>query len=219
MGAWLWIAECEALGAAGARSLALLSESERARHGRILHPRRQRQFLLGRLMLREMLARRFGESIEHWPIMEQPGRAPRLMRPLPAPVAFSIAHSHDRVACLLAEGHRAGCDIEFMGRARDIHGIASAAFDAETCRTLASQDKSARQEFFYRAWTRHEAAFKHGGNLPALLATALDGEYCLALALEQPQALTACRMHWASDQSVSLPQALAWEHGSALLAA
>lgn len=211
MGAWLWIAECEALGEAEVKGFALLCDSERARHRRIRNRLRRRQFLLGRLMLREMLSRRFGEAIENWPLAEQPGQAPRLMRPLPSPAAFSIAHSHHRVACLVAMGHRAGCDIEFMGKIRDIQCITAFMFGAEAALALTNKDKNTQQEFFHRAWTRHEAALKYGENSPALLTTVLDGDYCLSVALEQTQGITTHRIHWTSGQVVASSQELAWE--------
>lgn len=188
-----------------------MSESELARHRRIRNPLRQRQFLLGRLMLREMLARRFSEDIKNWPLVEQPGRAPRLMRPLPSPVAFSIAHSHNRIACLVAEGHRAGCDIEFIGKVRDIHRIAASMFDAELPLALAQQQKGNQQEFFYRAWTRHEAVFKHGGNEPALLTTALDGNYCLSLAFEKDQDRATSYVRWESGRAITSSVVLEWD--------
>lgn len=211
MGACLWIAECDIADETERMCIPLMGESELTRHRRIRYPLRQRQFLLGRLMLREMLARRFSEDIKNWPLVEQPGQAPRLMRSLPSPAAFSIAHSHNRVACLVAEGHRAGCDIEFIGKVRDIHRIAASMFDAELTLALAQQQKGSQQEFFHRAWTRHEAVFKHGGSGLALLTTALDGNYCISLALEKVQDRTAYYVRWESGQAIASSIALEWD--------
>lgn len=207
--AWLWIADCACDGAGNARSLALLSESELSRYVRIRNQVRRRQFLHGRLLLREMLARRFEQGVAEWPIIERSGQAPRLARETPSPTCFSISHSHQRVACLVADGTRAGCDIEFTGKTRDIRQIVSACFDAKVASALDALPPDRQQNYFYRLWTKHEAAFKAGG-VGIHLATAVDKDYCLAIALDRPQTVMVRHTDLHTGSALQ-PRELCWQ--------
>lgn len=208
-GSALWLADCTDDRAWRARALSLLGPSEQQRYAAIQHPLRRRQFLLGRLLLRHMLTRRFDRPLEHWQMAEQPQQAPRLLGLTPQPLAFSIAHSRHRVACLLTGDAVAGCDIEYMGRARNVMEIAALYFSAQDAQALAALHGSARIQAFYRLWTRHEARYKAAAP-QAVCSTAPWQDYCLGVALSAPSAVDVQLADFAGDALKLTPLALDW---------
>lgn len=184
----LWLADCADDGDWVAHSAALLSASEQQRHAAIQNSLRRRQFLMGRWLLRHMLTRRYDLPLSHWQITEQPQQAPRLQNPAPEPIKFSIAHSRDRVACLLTRDAVAGCDIEYMGRARNVMQIAALYFDASDVQRLSGLQGARQTQDFYRLWTQHEARFKAAAS-QAGCNTAFWQDYCLGVALGAPSAV------------------------------
>ena len=114
--------------------LPLLSESEAARYRRFVRPQRQRQFLVGRLLLRRALCAVLGLPADALAVEEHVGHAPRVLLPAGvAPPGFSISHSGDWVAC---------------------------AVSASTA--LGTEPESRRMNAFYRMWSSKEARFKLG---------------------------------------------------------
>lgn len=161
----LWLAECAEEGQWLTRAQALLSESERVRYHGMRNAQRCRQFLMGRLLLRQMLSACFDANLAYWQIQEQAQQAPVLLNPPHATIAYSISHSQRMVTCLLSETPAAGCDIEWMGRERNILDIAELYFPEQAQAVLSGLQGKAQQEAFYRMWTCHEAGLKAG--LPA----------------------------------------------------
>lgn len=204
--ATLWLADCSRDPVDGA---ALLSQSEQQRYAAIQHPQRRRQFLLGRLMLRHMLTRQFDRPLAHWQIAEQPQQAPCLLSTTPQPISFSIAHSRQRVACLLTSDAVAGCDIEYMGKARNILEIAALYFHGQDVQTLAALQGAEQIHTFYCLWTQHEARFKAAAP-QAWCSTALWQDYCLGVALSVPSAVDVQLADFAGDALKITPLALDW---------
>jgi 4'-phosphopantetheinyl transferase len=196
----LWVASCD-MGINPdweAAQLCLLHESERQRYHGLLRPQRRRQFLLGRVLLRHALSDLFNGSPASWQIRERPGQAPRLASNTPSPVTFSLAHSRNRVACMLASGAMIGVDIEYTGRQRDFLCMAAHSFHPENVRQLQALQAGEQAAGFYRFWTLHEAALKAcngcdrvcskdpygcGWDPEPMFATAVVGEYSIALAV------------------------------------
>lgn len=195
----IWLASCDR----GinqdweASQLCLLHESERRRYYGFLRPQRRRQFLIGRVLLRHALSDLFAVSPGGWQIRECPGRAPRLASATPVPVTFSLAHSQDRVVCILAKGAMVGVDIEYMGRQRDFLHMAAYFFHPKNVRQLQALHGAEQAGGFYRLWTLHEAAVKlsggwdsvrngwygYGGDFGPAFATTVVEEYSIAVAV------------------------------------
>lgn len=199
-GATLWLTRCDASTSPEweVQQLDLLHESERQRYYRFLRPQRRRQFLVGRFLLRHALSEMFSVSPASWQIRECPGQAPRIASDTPSPVTFSLAHSGDRVACMLASGAMVGVDIEYMGRQRDFLGLAAHCFHPENVSQLQALQAGDQFAGFYRLWTLHEAALKAydgcdgvrskdpygcGWDLEPVFATAVVGQHSIALAM------------------------------------
>lgn len=205
----LWLASCAEDGAWDVRDTALLSVSEQQRYRAIQPPLRRRQFLLGRVLLRHMLSRQFDFSLGYWQFVEQAQQAPQLLSAIPHQIAFSIAHSCDQVACLLTTDRIAGCDIEYMGKARNAMEIAALYFDAQDVAVLATLQGAEQTQSFYRLWTQHEARFKAAqGQAPC--ATALWQNYCLGVALSAPLDVHVQQAAWLDDALVLTPLQLDW---------
>ena len=143
-----------------------LSEGEMARYQRFARPERRRQFLLGRVLARQMLGHLLGVAARTLQIAERPGQAPVLCGHDGA-VAFSISHSGPWVACATSAGSALGLDIEVLDAARDIDALAAHAFDAQRCAWLAGRPAHSRLRDFYHLWSAHEARIKLGAE-PAM---------------------------------------------------
>lgn len=196
----IWLASCdmEINPNWEATQLRLLHESERQRYYELLRPQRRRQFLIGRVLLRHALSDLFDGSPGSWQIRERPGLAPRLVSATPLPVTFSLAHSRDRIVCMLASSRTVGADIEYTGRQRDFLCMAARFFHPENICQLQALHVGERAAGFYRLWTLHEAALKVcsgcdqmlnkdpygcGGGLEPVFATTVVGDYSIALAM------------------------------------
>lgn len=147
------------------RYRAWLTPSEMARHQRFVRAQRQRQFIVGRVLLRVALARILQAAPQDVRLEEQVGKAPRLVAPAVKGAApgFSIAHSGRWVACAVSAQTALGLDIEMRDAARDLPALAAQAFGAEEMAQWARiQNLSGdeRLDGFYRLWSEKEARFK-----------------------------------------------------------
>ncbi|HAT33109.1 MAG TPA: 4-phosphopantetheinyl transferase [Janthinobacterium sp.] len=141
-----------------------LGAGEAARHARFLRPGRQRQFLLGRMLLRQTMGRMLDLPAAALTVTECAGQAPRVTlqgapRPLPF---FSLSHSGRWVACALSADSALGLDIEVVDPRRDLRALAELAFGGAEAARLAALPEAARAAQFYRSWSEKEARYKLG---------------------------------------------------------
>ncbi|NYE58962.1 4'-phosphopantetheinyl transferase [Duganella sp. 1224] len=180
------------------RWLGWLSPGEMARHQRFVRAQRQRQFVVGRVLLRMALARLLGVTPQEIGLEEQVGKAPRLVAPVArgTPPGFSLAHSGRWVACAVSAQTALGLDVEMKDGARDLNALAAQAFDSgemSQWERLQGLPAASRVEGFYRLWSEKEARFKlgaaSGGHCLALAHAELSVALCSELPLEQPPAI------------------------------
>jgi 4'-phosphopantetheinyl transferase len=145
--------------------LVWLSDDESARYRRFIRPQRQRQFLLGRILLRLALSELLGIEACNIRLAERPGRAPVLTSITPAP-GFSISHSGPWVACGVSADVALGLDIELRNPERDLAALAQQAFMPEEAQDLLKLEDEARVHAFYELWSRKEAAYKLASAVP-----------------------------------------------------
>ncbi|GHA23631.1 4'-phosphopantetheinyl transferase family protein [Oceanisphaera arctica] len=139
-----------------------LSQAELARLDSISHPRQARLFLLGRYLLRQLLADRlmlapsripFHIDAKGKPLLEQAGWH------------FNISHSGDTLA--LAIGNQGSLGIDIEGRqlsAAQITRLARRYFNEQEQQWLSRSQTSSAD--FIRLWTVKEAVLKaHGGGI------------------------------------------------------
>ncbi len=143
------------MGAAGSAVIWLVDAGrlgEALRHGRFLRRERQRQFLVGRLLLRQADGQLLGVAPHTLRLGERPGRAPHLAladATLAVPF-FSLSHSGPWVACAVSADTALGLDIEMLDSARDLLALAEQAFGAASAAALAALPDLARVPHFYQ---------------------------------------------------------------------
>lgn len=162
---------------------AWLGPHECARYQRFVRRERQRQFVIGRVLARQLLGELLGVAPRSLLIEERPGQAPVLAN---HSACFSISHSGPWVACAVS-AHGVGLDIEMCDPARDIAALAAQTFDAERCQWLAARPPASRVRDFYTMWSAHEAGIKLGMEAVATIELAhpdLSVVLCSAVALD-----------------------------------
>lgn len=138
------------------------------RHGR---PRRRRQFLAARALLRNLAGQIADVPSAAWDIRPNRQMQPELVAPdraktLPA----AIAHSHDRVAVALSTRGPLGIDLEHARPDRRFRELAQRAFGPREQRRCVTNDGAA----FYRIWTLREALAKACGGGFAMVVDGQD---------------------------------------------
>ena len=116
----------------------------------------QRNFLLGRAMLRSMLANVTGDS--SWQLHIDAHGKPYVVNAWGIGPHVSISHSYAWVACALCLKGEVGIDIE-RWKPRNFNDIARYAFGPEECDAV----EHGGQPVFYRIWTLREAMAKASG--------------------------------------------------------
>lgn len=151
---------------------AFLDEAERATAERFRVPGRRRRYLLGRMLLRHILADLLGSEPADIGIELGHNNRPRLgesmageaQRRLGLPLDFNLSSTEGRIACGLALGARIGVDVEAPRPLDDLHDLARTVLAAEEIAWMDAQPEPLQA--FYRLWTLKEAAAKaHGEGL------------------------------------------------------
>ena len=191
-GATIWLLDSRTIAAAQLhRYVSWLGPAEAARYARFARPLRQRQFLLGRAMLRVAMGELLQLPAKSVVLEERAGQAPLLLSPAPG-AQFSISHSGHWVACALSATTRLGLDIELRDPGRDVLALAGQAFGAAVAAELQGLPEAARLALFYRRWSEAEARYKLGEAAASCVAVAhveLSIVLCSAAPLAQAPAL------------------------------
>lgn len=189
----------------------LLGADEKQRLER-LRPRKQREFLLSRALLRHLLSHAVDQRLSpgEWCVEERVDLPPRVVQAEQADLYFSISHSGGVVAVAVSHHVTLGIDIEYR-RPRDFLGLAQTAFHPLELESLARHSAEYLPRAFYRHWTLGEASLKLrllglGSGMaarlridgPALASNDMDqlaglfteyGDWSLALVSPQPIAV------------------------------
>ena len=187
----IWLADARNVDTAQLpRFVSWLSATEAARYASFVRPQRQRQFLLGRAMLRLAVGQMLDVPPADIVLQERPGQAPQLLEPASG-LYFSISHSGHWVACAVSTDTSLGLDIEVCDPQRDVLALAQQAFDGEVLASLENMLPAERTAAFYRQWTELEARYKLGqaeASCVALAHAELSIVLCSAAPLaQQPQ--------------------------------
>lgn len=164
-----------------------LSCGEGERYRGFTRPLRRRQFLVGRVMLRQALGMLLGVPARRVSLLERPGAAPQLAWPQAEGIGYSISHSGNWVACAASLDAALGLDIETIDPARDLLGLAEQAFDPDEQAGLRALPAADRARAFYALWCAREARFKLGRDAGDCIHLAHGG---LAVALCSSRRLT-----------------------------
>lgn len=225
----LWAADLKEWGSRRLVSwqLARLSEQEKARYRALARLKRRHQFLLGRTLLRHGLSESLGLSPDTFSFVERPSRAPRLESREPVSVSYSLAHSHDRVACLVSGASRCGVDVQSTTRRMDYLSASELVFPPSWVSRLQLLDGKNQRDEFFRFWSASEAFFKAAGTwlcrahgcfgrglqeLPARIALAatVRNSYALAVAVGTDGPLPSVIRHFSPRVRAHRAERVSW---------
>lgn len=128
-------------------------------------PGRQREYLLGRVLLRRLLAERLGCRAADLLFVTQSQGKPALSG---QPWQFNLSHSGDWLVLALCERGPLGVDIEMGQRRRATLPLAERFYAKSEYEWLQSLSEQERDSAFYRLWSRKEAVLKaQGGGIAA----------------------------------------------------
>jgi 4'-phosphopantetheinyl transferase len=139
-----------------------LGVSEAHRYTRFKRRERQRQFVLGRMLLRFAVANLMALPPDALAVVERDSNAPLLVLPDShnAQPSFSLSHSGKWVACAVSVDATLGVDIEFNDPTRNICETSHMAFHAKEYLWLLQQPEAMRLSAFYQLWCIREALYK-----------------------------------------------------------
>ena len=195
---------------------AWLQPGEQRRLATFSTPTRQQQFLAGRWLMREMLARVYGgEPLQQSVDLDDAGASV-----LPRGHA-NLSHSGEWILVAQADAP-IGIDLERLRPRHDLLGLARMVCSERQCEALAALEGEARLHQFYRWWTLKEAWLKARGlgldtarmrGLDFIPCAAEEGDSCSALLALSGLALS---LHTEPIQVASLPtqllgEAVAWQ--------
>jgi len=163
-----------------------LSGDELARAGRYYFERDRNRFIVGRGVLRTILARYLATDPSRLEFSYGSYGKPSLtdMRGS-APLDFNLAHSQDLALCAVTSHRRIGIDVEMIRPIADAENIAARFFSARECAVFLALAEPERLSAFFRCWTRKEAFLKATG---AGLSMGLD-QFDVSLAAGEPAKL------------------------------
>lgn len=215
-----------------------LGAAERLRLSGITAPRRRAQFIAGRWLARQSLARRAGGCWRDYALSAPDCGAPQLLAwPAQAGAAqwhFSLSHSGDWLACAVAP-YPVGVDVECCTRVRDFQALNGWLHTPAALHGWAARTAQQQQAWFYAQWALKEAWFKQTAAarpavpaaVPALSAlraaqfTRCKAENSSAM-LGQNRALvlalcpaTPERLHWQGGAPLQSLDWSCWRHTAA----
>ncbi len=147
-----------------ARHLAGLPPEEIARYDRFMQPKDRCQFLLGKVLLRQVLSQYLpGSRPEYWRFTTNSYGKPVLANaPDGATVHFNLSHADGLVACVLSRDFEVGIDVENTGRPVNLD-IVRRYFAPSEVAYLEQLHPDQQQATFFRFWTLKEAYVKVRG--------------------------------------------------------
>jgi 4'-phosphopantetheinyl transferase len=159
----------------------VLSRDEAERAQRFYFSRDRRRFVLARGILRMLLARYLGRPAEailfHYGTNGKPALAES---PHAVPLHFNVSHSESLALLAFTRIGEVGVDLERIRALPDRDPIAEMCFSPEENARLHQGAPALRNENFFQAWTRQEAALKAlgtglgGVRMPALAESGLS---------------------------------------------
>ena len=143
-----------------------LSEDERARADRFSMPDGRRRFVVGRAMLRRFLAEQLGIAAGAIQFAEGAHGKPHLVSHTDAggaALGFNLSHTGD-LALIAIGPSEVGVDVESLHRRVDTMAVVRRFFsETERSGFEAVSGGIARDQLFFRVWTRKEALVKAVG--------------------------------------------------------
>jgi len=143
---------------------ATLDMDERSRANRFVFERHRLRYVAAHGMLRLLLSAYAGIAPARIELGQARYGKPYLLGDgARSALRFNLAHSSDLMLVAIGVRRELGVDLEFIGRRRDVAGIARHFFSPNEVTTLTALPADERLAAFYRCWTRKEAYIKACG--------------------------------------------------------
>ena len=145
-----------------ADGIALLSIEERQHLTSLENRQNADRFLLGRVLMRRVLARYLGEEPAALTLRHSANGKPELVDRPNTPLSFNLSHSAADVVLAVARESAIGVDIEDKGRAHAAHRIARRFFSGDEINGLEALGADAAQRAL-QLWSLKESIVKANG--------------------------------------------------------
>ena len=142
------------------KQLHLLDAAERRRAAGFLRIEDFARFVIGRSLVRRILALHFRSSPSDLVFESDRFGRPRIVSPAAAGADFNISHSGRWILVALSSGRRVGVDIEGIRSNLDTGAIMNELFTPAERVSVAALSGEGRERAFFWYWTRKEALAK-----------------------------------------------------------
>ena len=178
--------------------MTLLTSGEQERARTFATETLRRRFIVGRGLLRSLLAAYYRTDPKELHLSYGPYGKPELdtnrYRPC---LAFNLAHSEDQALLAIASSGQIGVDLEIKRPLRDLDGLVAQVCSDIELKHLHRLSETEKETAFYRLWVRKEALLKASG-----LGLQIDPRVCeltaegdIATLPEALQAFRSYRIH------------------------
>jgi len=155
----VWRVRLDQRGPAFDRLLGVLSDEERERARRFRFEHLQQHYTIAHGALRVLLGRYLSVAPDRLRFDEGPQGKPQLSDP-PAALRFNLSHSDALAVVAVAADRDVGVDIEALRPVPEMEEIAHRYFSDQEAIDLMQSAGDAREQNFFRIWTRKEAFIK-----------------------------------------------------------
>ena len=185
---WFLTDALPSIGAICTDGFVLLSPQEKQRFVEMKNGAMARRFLLGRILLRRILAHYLDENPATLAFHYSTNGKPELDCPPATHLSFNLSHSASEVVLAVTRAPAIGVDIEAMGRADAAHRIAQRFFSTREIRDLAALGMQAPERALL-LWALKESIVKANGD------TVWDGLTKISLSVD------GRRIDWPSSKT------------------
>lgn len=184
----LWVARLESSESNFAQGFSWLSPDEVERADRFRFDKHRRAFVLGRAVLRALIASYLRVAPQEASFIYGLKGKPALVG-VECPLSFNVSNSGDLAAYAFTLDCEIGVDVEYRRRLVEIEGIARRFFSADEVTELMGLPEGERPAAFFNCWTRKEAYIKAVGDglslpLDSFQVTLLPGAPARMVALD-----------------------------------
>jgi 4'-phosphopantetheinyl transferase len=175
-----------------ARCRKLLSADEMAAAEQFRIATKQREYVVARGLLRELLGRALSVDPRSLTLGYGPHGKPYLTDALAGAdvaVSFNVSHSHELLLIAVTAGRAVGIDVERIRADVECEKLARRFFSTREAQSMIGLPVDERCRAFFRCWTRKEALVKAGGSG---IWSGLD-RFDVSLRPDEPPALLATR--------------------------
>lgn len=142
----------------------ILSEDEQIKAGRFYYARDRAHFIVGRAILRILLARYLALSPNSVAFIYQQCGKPILVENInQLDLQFNLSHSGELILYAFTRGRELGIDLEYQRYLPDMKELVSKHFSQAEYLQWSKLPTSQQEETFYLWWTRKEAFLKAKG--------------------------------------------------------